>query len=153
MIKNLRCMRQTLILTAFPLSEMTLCIIFHISECPQREQRQPVAGSYCQESRHWGEGCGKSRTSTTCTNEPHLFLTQHFCNSPDLRSSVWAETAGDATLRDQGSHWTLLRPERWLDRARWPGWRGVEVLRGASTGTRAVWLLSAGHVGQLHTRQ
>lgn len=33
--------------------------MFSFSEVGQREQAQPVAGSYSQESGHWREGCGE----------------------------------------------------------------------------------------------
>lgn len=33
--------------------------VFSLSEFEQREQRQPVAGSYCQESGDWRQGGGK----------------------------------------------------------------------------------------------
>lgn len=37
---------------------------FHLSESEQREQTQPVAGSYCQESGDRREGGGKRPTPT-----------------------------------------------------------------------------------------
>lgn len=78
---------------------------------------------------------------------------QIFCPALDLRPPLRAEATCEQTLGNPWPHWALLCPEWGSDRARWPGRRGVEVLRGPATGARAVWLLPAGPFCQFHARQ
>lgn len=154
--------------------------VFSPSESGQREQRQPVAGCYCQESgdRRKGGGEWSARRLKPSVQETalesrtmHTVVAYAVCNRPtvsaiirdshntinylptDLRSLIWAQATCESTLGDSRSHRTLLCPKRGPDRARWPGWRGVEILRGSTAGTRTVWLLSARPFCQLHPRQ
>lgn len=126
-----------------------------------------MARSHSQESGNRRESGGKSGPHAVKRSElwkvagPLLRLgftelkssCYTFCPSPDLRSPLWAQATGEQSLGNPWPRRPLLRAERGSDRARWPGRRGVEVLRGPSAGTWAVWLLSAGAVCQFHPRQ
>lgn len=174
--------------------------VFSLSESEQREQRQPVAWSYRQESGDWRQSGGKwgrhpvkasgqeaagrslRKNSYSASTDSYyhtvkrlfdiLMTLQYFSciltstvnpppNTPvsfsylslDLRSPLWAQATCEPIFRDSWPYWALLCPERGSDGARWPGRRGVEVLRGPTAGTWAVRLLSAGPFCELHPRQ